>query len=209
MKGFMIKNKNVFVFTAMIMLFVVGVSLTQLTIDNLSKSEEIPVAFVEQEMNDGILVSDLVENVKSPVDSNIAIVGRFYDLKLSDEELASALVYFEGVYRTSYGITYCNDGNDFDVYASVSGTITKKTDDPLLGWVITLSTEDGIDITYQSLGEVNVEKGEIVKQGDTIGVSGQNIYQSDLNSHLHFIIEVNDVAINPENVIGKSLNELS
>lgn len=209
MKGFMIKNKNVFVFTAMIMLFVVGVSLTQLTIDNLSKSEEIPVAFVEQEMNDGILVSDLVENVKSPVDSNIAIVGRFYDLKLSDEELASALVYFEGVYRTSYGITYCNDGNDFDVYASVSGTITKKTDDPLLGWVITLSTEDGVDITYQSLGEVNVEKGEIVKQGDTIGVSGQNIYQSDLNSHLHFIIEVNDVAINPENVIGKSLNELS
>lgn len=209
MKKFIKDNSRVFVFTSAVMVFMIGVSLTQLTIDNLSSSSETPVAKVEQGLNNDIKEEETVESFMSPVDNDVSITSKYYDPSLSDEELENALVYFEGVYRPNVGVSYTNEGNEFSVYASLSGVVTKKTDDPLLGWIITITSEQGIEITYQSLGKVNVEKDEEVSQGQLIGTSGQNVYQSDLGNHLHFVIEADSVTLNPEKVIGKSIDDLS
>lgn len=209
MKKFIKDNSRVFVFTSAVMVFMIGVSLTQLTIDNLSSSSETPVAKVEQGLNNDIKEEETVESFMSPVDNDVSITSKYYDPSLSDEELENALVYFEGVYRPNVGVSYTNEKNEFSVYASLSGVVTKKTDDPLLGWIITITSEQGIEITYQSLGKVNVEKDEEVSQGQLIGTSGQNVYQSDLGNHLHFVIEADSVTLNPEKVIGKSIDDLS
>lgn len=209
MKKFIKDNSRVFVFTSAVMVFMIGVSLTQLTIDNLSSSSETPVAKVEQGLNNDIKEEETVESFMSPVDNDVSITSKYYDPSLSDEELENALVYFEGVYRPNVGVSYTNEGNEFSVYASLSGVVTKKTDDPLLGWIITITSEQGIEITYQSLGNVNVEKDDEVSQGQLIGTSGQNVYQSDLGNHLHFVIEADSVTLNPEKVIGKSIDDLS
>lgn len=209
MKKFIKDNSRVFVFTSAVMVFMIGVSLTQLTIDNLSSSSETPVAKVEQGLNNDIKEEETVESFMSPVDNDVSITSKYYDPSLSDEELENALVYFEGVYRPNVGVSYTNEKNEFSVYASLSGVVTKKTDDPLLGWIITITSEQGIEITYQSLGNVNVEKDDEVSQGQLIGTSGQNVYQSDLGNHLHFVIEADSVTLNPEKVIGKSIDDLS
>ena len=141
--------------------------------------------------------------------SHQRIVKKFYDASLSDEELENALVYFEGVYRPNLGIDFANDNKAFEVKAACSGTVTKKENDALLGWVVTVTNENGIATTYQSLSEVTVEKDAVIKQGDKIGTSGENVYESELKNHLHFILEKDNQAINPEKYFDQEVSKIA
>ncbi|MEG0577831.1 MAG: M23 family metallopeptidase, partial [Bacilli bacterium] len=84
----------------------------------------------------------------------------------------------------------------------------KKTNDPVLGWVVTISNTDKIATTYESLSKVNVEMNQAVKQGDVIGTSGENVYESDLKNHLHFILQKDGQLYNPEKYLGQPLNTI-
>ena len=70
---------------------------------------------------------------------------------MSDEELENALVYFEGVYRPNLGIDFANDNKAFEVKAACSGTVTKKENDALLGWVVTVTNENGIAYLQEAI----------------------------------------------------------
>lgn len=118
------------------------------------------------------------------------------------------MILFEDVYRPNQGVDYANKGEKFNVLAAMSGTVTKKTNDPVLGWVVTITNGDKISTTYESLSQVSVEVNQSVKQGDTIGVSGENVYEADLKNHLHFILQKEDQLFNPEKFIGQPLNTI-
>ena len=45
-----------------------------------------------------------------------------------------------------------------------------------------------------------LKKDAVIKQGDKIGTSGENVYESELKNHLHFILEKDNQALNPEKV---------
>ena len=144
-----------------------------------------------------------------PVGDDIKIVKKFYDSSLSDEELEKALVYFEGVYRPNLGIDFSKDNKAFEVTAAFSGTVTKKDNDALLGWIVTVTNETGVSATYQSLSEVNVEKDAVIKQGDKIGTSGENVYESELKNHLHFMLEKDNQALNPEKYFNQEVSKIA
>ena len=124
--------------------------------------------------------------------------------KTSSEEKAETVEILKSPVDDSIGIVRYFYNKDDDI----SGTVTKKTNDPVLGWIVTVSNDSGIATTYQSLSEVSVELNATVKQGDKIGVSGENIYESDLKNHLHFILEKDDVVLNPETYIGKEISAI-
>ena len=63
--------------------------------------------------------------------------------------------------------------------------------------------------TYQSLSEVNVEKDAVIKQGDKIGTSGENVYESELKNHLHFILEKDNQALNPEKYFNQEVSKIA
>ncbi|WRK56012.1 M23 family metallopeptidase [Coprobacillaceae bacterium CR2/5/TPMF4] len=63
--------------------------------------------------------------------------------------------------------------------------------------------------TYQSLSEVTVEKDAVIKQGDKIGTSGENVYESELKNHLHFILEKDNQAINPEKYFDQEVSKIA
>ena len=44
---------------------------------------------------------------------------------------------------------FSKDGKAFEVKAACSGTVTKKDNDALLGWVVTITNENGFSTTYQ------------------------------------------------------------
>ena len=147
------------------------------------------------------------EVLKSPVNKEIGIVRYYYNQEDDIAKKEQSLILFEGVYRPHKGIDYAS--NDiFDVYASISGEVTNITTDPLLGKIVTITNKNNISITYQSLSEVNVELNKTVKQGDIIGKSGVNEYESDLGNHMHFILEKEGVLYNPETYIDKPLNTI-
>ena len=130
----------------------------------------------------------------------IGVVQRILDNHTSDFE-------DESVVKVE-GIDYSNKNEAFDILAAISGTVTKKTNDPVLGWIVTITNGDKISTTYESLSKVSVELNQTVKQGDVIGTSGENVYEADLKNHLHFILQKEDQLFNPEKYLGQALNTI-
>lgn len=212
MKLFMKRNRRVLVFTTVVMLFLVGVGVIQLVVNQYRPLKDTAVVKVEDNQEEETKQDDpqaTVEKLIKPVGDDIKVVKKFYDASLSDEELEKALVYFEGVYRPNLGIDYSNDNKAFEVKAACSGTVTKKENDALLGWIVTVTNETGVSTTYQSLSEVSVEKDAVIKQGDKIGTSGENVYESELKNHLHFILEKENKALNPEKYFDQEMSKIS
>ncbi|MCD7893933.1 MAG: M23 family metallopeptidase [Erysipelotrichaceae bacterium] len=210
-----INIKKIAVITLASVLFLGGVGLIQKLLDDTNNEFE-DESVVKVEENDSSVESEdsnneekVDETLASPVEDGIGIVRYYYNKEDSSEKQEQSLILFEGVYRPNQGIDYAKSGETFNVLAATSGTITKKTNDAVLGWVVTITTNDDIQTTYESLSEVNVELNQEVSQGDIIGISGENVYESDLGNHLHFILQKGDTMYNPENFIGQPLISIS
>ena len=190
-------------------MFLGGIGVVQKVLDDQTEQfEEESVVKIEE--NNGTTNSSdkTVETLKAPVKDGVGIVRYYYSKDDDSSKQEQSLVLFEGVYRPNQGIDYSNKNEAFDVVASISGTVTKKTNDPVLGWTVTVTNTDKISTTYQSLSKVSVELNKEVKQGDVIGVSGENIYEADLKNHLHFIVQKDEKLLNPESCIDKPLNTI-
>ena len=190
-------------------LFLGGIGVVQKVLDDQTEQfEEESVVKIEE--NNGTTNSSdkTVETLKAPVKDGVGIVRYYYSKDDDSSKQEQSLVLFEGVYRPNQGIDYSNKNEAFDVVASISGTVTKKTNDPVLGWTVTVTNTYKISTTYQSLSKVSVELNKEVKQGDVIGVSGENIYEADLKNHLHFILQKDDQLLNPEKYINKPLSQI-
>lgn len=200
MKGFVRRNRKTLIFMASLMLFLVGAGIFQGVIKQ-NDFEDVPVVSVDTKDKE----KEEIEKLVKPVGDDVKVEKKFYDTDMSDEELEKALVYFEGVYRPNDGIDYTKNGEAFNVYAATSGEVIRKENDSLLGWIISIEHESGMITTYQSIDNIKVEKGDKIKQGDVIATSGNNVYQSGLKNHLHFIVSQDNKTLNPEKYYDKEL----
>lgn len=150
----------------------------------------------------------VTETLMKPFDMDVSIKRYFYEKDDEATRQAQSLVLFEGVYRPNQGIDFSYNNTVFEVKSSLSGKVIEVKNDPIFGKVIVIESSEGIKITYQSLSDVVVKQGQEVKQGDQIGLSGENIYEADLGNHLHMIVEKNDVVLNPEKCFDKLVNEI-
>lgn len=189
-------------------LFLGGIGIVQNILDERTKSfeDETVVKVDENKTQETKKEEKKVETLKSPVKDGIGIVRYYYGKDDDASKQEQSLILFEDVYRPNQGIDYANKNEVFDVMAAISGTVTKKTNDPVLGWVVTITNSDNISTTYESLSKVSVELNQEVKQGDIIGKSGENVYEADLKNHLHFILQKDDQLYNPEKFIGQTLD---
>ena len=73
--------------------------------------------------------------------------------------------------------------------------------------VVVIDHGDDLETHYISLGEVVVQEGETVKQGDKIGVSTESSYDN-LRNHVHFKVIKKNKVLNPLTVIGKKVNTI-
>lgn len=211
MKKRSFKYKKALGITLALALFLGGIGVVQRILDNhTSDFEDESVVKVEEQKKTTTDETEkkTIETLKSPVKDGIGIVRYYYNKDDDAKKQEQSLILFEGVYRPNQGIDYANKNESFDVLAAISGTVTKKTNDPVLGWVVTITNSDKISTTYESLSSVSVEMNKTVKQGDVIGKSGENVYEADLNNHLHFILQKDDALYNPEKYIGKALNTI-
>ena len=206
MKGLIRRNKKVFIFISSLVLFLVGAGVVQEILKNVKPFEDVPVVSVETKKQGDM--DKTSEVLQKPVKEGVKVSKGFYDTNLSEKELENALNYFEGVYRPNDGIDYTKDNESFDVYASASGTVIRKENDSLLGWIVTIEHQKGIQTIYQSLDDIKVEKGDQVKQGDVIGKAGNNVYQSTLKKHLHFIVSIDDKTVNPDKYFNQKIEKI-
>ena len=157
--------------------------------------------------NDVPVVNTDIKIVRPYTDTEVKIVKSFYDYKSDSEQQEKSLIYYEGTYLQSSGISY-SKGDAFDVVAIYDGKVKEVKEDTTLGNVITIEHENGVISTYQSVSDIKVKQDDTVVGGQVIAKSSTSNISTDLGNHLYFELIVNGVCVNPENYYDKSINEL-
>lgn len=177
-----------------------------LTYEYSFKKTTQDTAVFKEDTTPVITLPSAVEEEKGikPFKVEAKVVLDYFDGKESDVD---SMTKFEGVYRANQGMDYAFNNEAFDVLASFGGKVSDVKEDPVFGKSITI-TDKELSITYQSLSESNVKKGDTVKQGDVIAKAGTNIYNKDLGNHLHIVVEKNNKIIDPEMMYDKTISEI-
>ena len=139
------------------------------------------------------------------LDQGVTIGKNYYDYKGEEENQINSILKHDNTYIQNTGIDYINE-NKFDVIAILDGTITDVKDDETLGKSVEVKHENGLISSYQSLSEIKVKKGDIVTQGQVLGISGENELDKDLGNHLHFEIYENGGNVDPNNYLNKEIS---
>ncbi len=156
-------------------------------------------------------VNSAAENFKMPVidEEAIQVFREFYDVDASAEKQEAALVFYNNTYTPNKGIDIvAKNGETFEVVASLAGTVNRAEKDPLHGNVVEIEHADGVVTMYQSLADLKVAKGDVVEQGDVLGMAGENMFDQEAAIHVHFEIRNNGVAVNPLAHFGQSVTSL-
>ena len=143
-------------------------------------------------------VDNKVEEILRPYTVDCEVAHYFYDKTDNDDIREKSIVLVPSSSRTymkSEGCDYTYNNSDFEVVASVSGTITEKMTDKIYGELVVLN-------------DVKVNKGQNVKQGDVIALSGTSNYTENIGKSLHFEIIKEDTKLNPEKTYTKSIESL-
>lgn len=102
-----------------------------------------------------------------------------------------------GIYKCNPEIYIsCDAGTKIN--SSCSGVVEAITEDEVNGTSVTLSVGNGYTVTYGSVDNLKVSKGDLVKTGDTIGyVAEPTIYFTEEGSGLHFAVACDEKAVDP------------
>lgn len=145
--------------------------------------------------------------VRPYTNEDMQIMTNFYDEKSTEDIQQKSLIYFEGTYMPSTGISYgCQ--KEFDVVSILPGTVIEIKEDELLGNIVKIKHSSDLISVYESVSQVTVKENDIVEQGQTIAKSGMSNIESSLDTHLHFELIRSGVNVNPENYYDKNINEL-
>ena len=148
-----------------------------------------------------------LEIIKPFKDESVKVVKSFYDYTETNENQENSLIFYEGTYMQSSGVSY-SKGEQFDVISILDGVVDSIKEDEIIGNSITIKHDNGIVSVYQSISDINVKKGDKVTQGTVIAKSSTSNISKDLENHLYFEIIINGINVNPEKYYGKNPSEL-
>lgn len=137
--------------------------------------------------------------ISRPYNSETVSVDKyFYDVNSEADKQENSLIYFQNTYMKNTGILY-KDNETFDAIAVLSGKVLNVRADDILGNVVEIEHNTNLRTIYYSLGEVKVKVGDMLIQGQTIGVSGANNITENKNNLL-FEAYYNGALVNPESI---------
>ncbi|MEA4992676.1 MAG: M23 family metallopeptidase [Oscillibacter sp.] len=104
-----------------------------------------------------------------------------------------------GDWRTHAGVDLAAEVGT-QVMAASAGKVTSVEDNPLMGTTVVIEHDGGYVTTYANLQAVpTVKAGDMVSAGQIIGAVGSTaIAEAALPSHLHFAVEKNGDAVDPQ-----------
>lgn len=208
MKNRRLKKSVVYAIYALSFVLIIG-AIYLLDISNTPSNFEEDISYVNDFILDDTLpVVSAKEIILRPfLDDTVTISRNFYNSNGTEEEQRNSLVFYEGTYIPNSGVDY--KGIDkFDVMSILDGTVTKISENTLLGKIVEITHSNNIVSVYQSLGEVMVVEGDNVLQGQVIGKTGEANISVELGNHLHFEMIHNGKNVNPEEYYGKQVDEI-
>lgn len=86
-----------------------------------------------------------------------------------------------------------------------SGVVTEVRNSETLGKVLKYETEDGYTVMYAHLNDVLVKKGENIKQGQIVAMTGNTGLST--GPHIHYSVWKGDMLINPMQFVNLKYTE--
>ena len=145
--------------------------------------------------------------VKPFTATSVGISKSYYDMMDDEATQENSLVYYEQTYLQNSGVLYSSD-EVFDVLATYDGTVTNVSTDEILGNVVEITHNPNLKTVYYSLGEVTVKKDDILKSGDIIGKSGDNLLEEEKDNSLLVEVYYNGNTIDPEDFYNMNIKDL-
>ena len=163
-----------------------------------------PVIKEEENPTDVTTESKIVKPFTS---TSVGISKSYYDMTDDEATQENSLVYYEQTYLQNSGVLYSSD-EVFDVLATYDGTVTNVSTDEILGNVVEITHNPNLKTVYYSLGEVTVKKDDILKSGDIIGKSGDNLLEEEKDNSLLVEVYYNGNTIDPEDFYNMNIEDL-
>ncbi|WP_431029084.1 peptidoglycan DD-metalloendopeptidase family protein [Lysinibacillus sp. LZ02] len=161
---------------------------------------------VSQEPETIIETNAVEETMKFPFDelqlNNVKILQDFYDVTADAETRENALLVFNQTYSASNGVSIAINSEPFQVLAALSGTVTEVKLDAFTGNKVTIEHENGYTTQYTSVGDIVVQEGDNVVQGEPIGMTVENEWNPTAGIHLHFEVLKDGQYINPRTLLA-------
>ena len=148
------------------------------------------------------------DKIIKPFESETVNVSRgFYNKDDSVEKQENSLILYQNTYMPNTGVLYKSD-EEFEIVSVLDGTVIDIVADEIMGNIVTIKHSNNLTTVYQSLNEVDVLIGDLLKQGDVIGTSGSNKVVADSDYMLLFEVIKDGEYINPEDFYNMKLEEL-
>ena len=106
--------------------------------------------------------------------------------------------------HVNYGVGLAANAGDA-VRAANAGIVEYIGMLPHVGYLLVVNHGAGLRTWYGRLDTIDVEVGDRVETGQEIAVFGRTGMPSQLGAYLHFAVSVNDVFINPMNIINNTI----
>ncbi len=125
------------------------------------------------------------------------------DAKIIKEYSADTLIYSDTFcdWREHSGIDIQADKGE-KVLCAGDGRVKKVYTDATLGKVVAVNHGNKIVSYYCGLDKVQVQKGDVLTLGQTIGTLGEIPCESADESHLHFFVEKDNKTADPLKTLG-------
>lgn len=192
------------VYSLLVVFLLITIVVSQKT---LTGEKEDDTVYVTGSILDSYVpVINLETTIMRPYSATDVTIGKdFYNY--DDEDQTNSIVYYENTYMQNSGVDYIKT-DVFEVLSILDGEVVEVKKEELLGNIVTIRHDKDLISVYQSLSEVNVEKGEQVTRGQIIGKSGTSTLNQELNNHLHFELMLKGQLVDPENYFDKKLSEI-
>ncbi|SFI65967.1 M23 family metallopeptidase [Thermoflavimicrobium dichotomicum] len=123
----------------------------------------------------------------------------YYEEASPQQQREDSIVKYANSYWPHAGVDFARkDGKSFDVLAALDGKVIRVEKNPIVGMQVEIQHESGLITVYQSLEDVRVKEGQMVKKGDILAKAGRNQFEKEAGNHLHFEIRKGKQAVNPE-----------
>ena len=155
------------------------------------------------------VVSTEEPKVSIPFNSDkVEISKYFYNKDADDTNKEASIIYYENTYMQNTGVLYSSD-EQFDVLATLPGTVTNIKDDNILGKVVYVEYNTKLTVVYYSLQSTDLKIGDQIDQNTVIGKSGSNKLENQKKYNLLIEVYKDGNLINPLDFYEMNVNELN
>lgn len=209
LKGFVLPTIYVLVMALVfVSISILGSSLEVSSYDHLSvsalKKDSKPVISTDQDKETNNVE---VKIVKPFTNEKVSVSKSYYDMQDDETRQQQSLVYYENTYLQNSGVLYSAD-EAFEINAVMDGTVTKVSEDEILGKVVEITHNTNLKTVYYSLSEINVKKDDFVTGGTVIGKSGDNNLANEKENCLLFEVYYNGSTLDPIDFYSMNINDL-